>query len=108
MSPLQAATLGAIQGLTEFVPISSSAHLFVIPRMLGWPYAGVSFDVALHMGTVLALLAAFWRDWWNLAKGLFDHAQAARSSARSAWLKIAVASVPAMLAGLWLEPFTES
>ena len=62
MSLAQAALLGALQGITEFLPISSSAHLFAIPTLLGWSYAGLAFDVALHWGTLLALLIAFWRD----------------------------------------------
>lgn len=56
---LQAAILGLIQGITEFLPISSSAHLILIPDLLGWSYLGKSFDVALHFGTLLALLVQF-------------------------------------------------
>src|SRR5438445_10545278 len=70
-TPLRAAVLGAVQGLTEFLPISSSAHLFIVPHLLGWHYEGVAFDVALHGGTLVALLVAFWRDWWNLARDAF-------------------------------------
>lgn len=103
MSPLEAATLGAIQGLTEFLPISSSAHLYAVPRMLGWSYGGISFDVALHMGTLVALLGAFWRDWWNLARDLLGHDPARR---REAWITLAklfVASIPAAITGLYFE-----
>ena len=56
MTPLQAAVLGAVQGLTEFLPVSSSAHLYLVPTLLRWPYAGLAFDVALHWGTLLALV----------------------------------------------------
>ena len=108
MSPLQAATLGAIQGLTEFLPISSSAHLYVVPQMLGWSYGGLSFDVALHMGTLLALLAAFWRDWWSLIRGAIDRDPGPRAEARATWLKLAAASVPAVVAGLALEDIAET
>jgi len=59
MSIGQALVLGAVQGMTEFLPISSSAHLYIIPTLLHWPYAGVAFDVALHWGTLLALVLAF-------------------------------------------------
>ena len=71
MTQGEAVFLGTVQGLTEFLPISSSAHLFVIPRLLGWRYGGVAFDVALHWGTLFALLAAFWRDWVDLARRAF-------------------------------------
>jgi undecaprenyl-diphosphatase len=108
MSPFQAAVLGAVQGLTEFLPISSSAHLYVVPTLLGWPYAGVAFDVATHWGTLIALLAAFWRDWWTLARDAVAGAPAARSAAIGTWLRLAVASVPAAIAGLLLEDLADT
>lgn len=108
MSPFQAAALGAIQGLTEFLPISSSAHLFVVPTLLGWRYEGLAFDVALHWGTLIALLAAYWRDWWVLGRDAVAGAPAARRAAWGWLLRIAVASVPAVIAGLLLEEAAES
>lgn len=63
MTELQALVLGVVQGLGEFLPISSSAHLVLVPWLLGWPYAGLVFDVALHMGTLVAVIAYFWKDW---------------------------------------------
>jgi len=63
MSLFQVIVLGIIQGLTEFLPISSSAHLAIIPRLLGWPDQGQAFDIALHAGTLLAILIYFYRDW---------------------------------------------
>ena len=107
MSPFQAAALGAIQGFTEFLPVSSSAHLYLVPTLLGWRYGGVAFDVALHWGTLLALLLAFWRDWWALVLGVFTGPVDQRSEARTTWLKLAVASVPAAVAGFVLEPYAE-
>jgi undecaprenyl-diphosphatase len=62
MNPLHAAILGMVQGLTEVLPISSSAHLILIPRFLRWPESGLTFDVALHLGTFIALALYFWRD----------------------------------------------
>ena len=65
MELFQAIVIGAIQGLTEFLPISSSAHLIVVPQLLGWddPFLNsATFDVMLHAGTLIALLAYFWRD----------------------------------------------
>ena len=103
MSPMQAAVLGVVQGLTEFLPISSSAHLYVIPTMLGWPYAGLAFDVALHWGTLIALLLAYGSVWIALARDAFSAEAAVRSTAWSTWFKLAAASVPGAVAGVALE-----
>lgn len=108
MSPLQSVVLGAIQGVTEFLPISSSAHLYVIPTMLGWSYGGVAFDVALHMGTVIALLAAFWREWWHLSRDVFSQVPDVRDAARVTWLKLAAASMPAVFVGLLIKDLAET
>ena len=66
MDLTQAITLGAVQGLTEFLPISSTAHLILVPWALGWPDPGPTFDVALHLGTLVALLLYFRNDWLGL------------------------------------------
>jgi len=108
MSIGQALVLGAVQGMTEFLPISSSAHLYIIPTLLHWPYAGVAFDVALHWGTLLALVLAFWRDWWTLARDAFASAGAARADAWRTLLKLLAASVPAAVAGVLLEKQAET
>ena len=107
LTPVRAAVLGAVQGLTEFLPISSSAHLFVIPKLLGWSYGGLSFDVALHGGTLLALLFAFGRDWWTLATDALAAAPGPRAEARRMWLWLVVATVPGALAGKLLEHAAE-
>ncbi|MBF8286798.1 MAG: putative bacitracin resistance protein [Dehalococcoidia bacterium] len=61
---LRAAALGIVQGLTEFLPISSSGHLIITRELFGWDFADdLTFDVALHLGTTLALLVFFWREW---------------------------------------------
>ena len=107
MSFLQAIILGAVQGLTEFLPISSSAHLYIVPTLLHWRYAGVAFDVALHWGTLVALLIAFGRDWIQLGRDLFSSDAVERSMARDTWLKLIAASVPAAIAGMLLEGASE-
>ena len=66
MTVFQALVLGVFQGLGEFLPISSSAHLVLIPWVFNWPYAGLTFDVALHIGTLISVVAFFWRDWLSL------------------------------------------
>jgi len=67
MSVLQAVVLGIVQGLTEFLPISSSAHLIVVPWLLGWEEPGLAFDSALHLGTLAAVVCYFWRDLLAMA-----------------------------------------
>lgn len=66
MDALQAAVLGLIQGLTEFLPVSSSGHLVLAPWLLGWTDQSLAFDVAVHLGTLLAVVVYFWRDLWQL------------------------------------------
>jgi len=71
MNILQAIILGLVQGLTEFIPISSSAHLIIIPWLFGWEdkaLTSLTFDVALHLGTLLALLVFFANDWVRLIR----------------------------------------
>lgn len=68
MSVFQSIVLGLVQGLTEFLPISSSAHLVLFPWLFGWPDPGLAFDVFLHAGTLLALLAYFFGDWTRLLR----------------------------------------
>ena len=78
MSILQAIILGVVQGLTELLPVSSSAHLYLVPWALGWlnsnefEIAFQSFDVALHAGTLLAIVIFFFKDWLRLIKGGFN------------------------------------
>src|SRR5512140_3255672 len=105
MNNFHAAVLGSIQGLTEILPISSSAHLILIPRFLGWPESGLTFDVALHLGTMIALALYFWRDILDLAfnfigsiTGKGGHSPACRLP----WYIIA-GSVPAAIVGKTLE-----
>jgi undecaprenyl-diphosphatase len=62
MNELQAIILGLVQGLTEFLPISSSAHLIIVPWLFGWETPGISFDAAVHLGTMVAVIVYFWRE----------------------------------------------
>ena len=68
MTHLQGLVYGAVQGLTEFLPVSSSAHLVLLPWFLRWEDPGLGFDVALHAGTLLAVLWYFWSDWWQIGR----------------------------------------
>ena len=66
MNILQALLLGILQGATEFLPVSSSGHLVLVPWLLGWAAPGLAFDAVVHWGTALAVVAYFWRDWVSL------------------------------------------
>lgn len=105
MNLYQAVVLGVVQGMSEFLPVSSSAHLVLTPWLLGWPDPGLSYDVALHVGTLAAILACFWRDWWSyLADGLLRGRQPER---RLFW-SLALATLPAAGAGLLLQDLAAS
>ena len=105
MTVFQAAVLGAVQGLTEFIPISSSGHLVIVPKLLGWEQPSVAFDVLLHTASLLALLVYFSGDLLDLARGLGGRD---RDSVRLLGLLI-VGTLPAAAAGFFLRDyFTES
>jgi undecaprenyl-diphosphatase len=111
MDVFQAIILGAVQGLTEFLPISSSAHLILVPWALGWPPHGLAFDAALHLGTLAALLIYFWRDWVNIIRaflaGLRDSDRRQAFEFKLA-LMLILGSVPAAVVGVLAEDFIES
>ena len=67
----EAIVMGFVQGVTEFLPISSRAHLIMVPWLFGWPDPGLTFDVALHLGTLAALLIYFYKDWIRLCLSAF-------------------------------------
>lgn len=105
MTILQAVILGLAQGLGEFLPISSSAHLVLIPWFFGWTDPGLTFDVALHTGTLVAVVTYFWKDWWQLIiKGFTDF----RSAKGRLFWYLAAASVPGAIGGFLLEEKAET
>lgn len=112
MSIFQAFILGIVQGLTEFIPVSSTAHLFVTSYLLGLPSDDrtFAFNVIVQLGTVAALLLFFWRDYWEIAKsfflGLKNRKPFEDFHTRLGWLVI-VATIPAGLVGLVLNQFVK-
>lgn len=113
MDFLRAAILGIVQGLTEFLPVSSSGHLVLIPALFGWDDQGLSFDVGLHLGTLLAILVYFWRDWAEMISvGTVDlvryqfRFRLHRRPSQFLWL-LALGSIPAAVVGAlfndWIE-----
>jgi undecaprenyl-diphosphatase len=101
VTPGQALALGILQGLGEFLPISSSGHLIVLPWLVGWADHGLAFDVALHLGTLGAVLYAYGRDWVRIVTaGLrLPVPGGGEADGRLLWL-LALASVPGGIAGL--------
>jgi undecaprenyl-diphosphatase len=113
MSYFQAIVLGLVQGLTEFLPVSSSAHLIIVPWLFGWDEPGLSFDAALHLGTLAAVIFFFWREFLGMALAipraleklkalLFRRIPLVDEKDRSARLLIliAIATIPGLIAGV--------
>lgn len=106
MTLKQAIVLGAVQGLTEFLPISSSAHLILIPWITDWPDQGLTFDVVLHAATLLAILTCFWRDLAGILRDCFQPSRARsleRPQGRRMLLFLFLGTVPAAIAGMLAE-----
>jgi undecaprenyl-diphosphatase len=110
MTLLQALALGLIQGFSDFLPISSSAHLTLAPWLFGWSDPGLSFDVALHVGTAVAVLWYFRREWVELFLSAFRIVgqRGARTAAERRLLFIVLATVPAVIAGVLLQDLAEA
>jgi len=106
----QAIVLAIVQGLTEFLPISSTAHLVVIPRIFGWTDRGLDFDVALHAGTLAAVIVYFFRDWVQvIANGLGFSYRGSHpdENSRSLLWFLVVATIPVGIAGKALKAYAE-
>ena len=119
MTELHAVILGLLQGVGEFLPISSSAHLALAPYIFGWRYQGLAYDVMLHLGTLLAIAVYFAPDWLTIIKDGLTSLWRSRiepmagtrpkpkeSDGRLLWL-LAAGSVPAAIAGLLLNHLAE-
>lgn len=103
----QAVLLGIIQGLSEFLPISSSGHLVLAPWLFGFSDPGLAFDVALHMGTLVAVVLFFWRDWLNVFHIRRDMPEYSLENPHMLLLLV-VATIPGILAGVMLEKEAET
>lgn len=109
MNYLQAIILGVVQGLTEFIPISSSAHLIIVPWVFKWSdpaLESLTFDVALHLGTLVALLAYFWSDWGRLIKAgiasIAERSVGENTDRKLAWYLV-IGTIPGGVIGLLFE-----
>ncbi len=109
MNLIQIAVLALLQGLTEFLPISSSAHLILTPRLLGYPDQGLAFDLAVHLGTLLAVLIYFRHTIWEVLRDWFASLPAsgrATANSRLGW-QILLATLPVMAIGVLVKDLVE-
>lgn len=107
MTLIQIVVLSLIQGLTEFLPVSSSAHLILGSRVFSWPDQGLVFDVATHLGTLLAVLVYFRKDLWQMAVPWLGRGRG-DAKAKQLGITLVLASIPAILAGALLHDWVES
>jgi undecaprenyl-diphosphatase len=110
MSLLQALILGIVQGATEYIPVSSSAHLVLVPWLLGWPEPPFTFDVLVQWGTLVGVFVYFWGDLWDIVRavwlGLAHRHPFESPAARMGWY-IVLGTLPAVVFGLFLKDFFE-
>ncbi len=102
MPTLQLILLSFIQGITEFLPISSSAHLIIFPNLLNNPDQGRVFDVAVHFGSLIAVLLYFWKDIFNMCLGVFSLGSKSKKDFRLFYITL-IASLPLMFAGYFIQ-----
>ena len=114
MSYWEAILYGVVQGIGEYLPISSSGHLVLLPKILGHEDPGLAFDVFLHMGTLFATLLYFWKDWLNILAGVpvigkyIQPPVVDRAREIVSWKLIVLATIPALIAGAGLHKVVEN
>ena len=108
MEIIHAIILGIVQGLTEFLPVSSSGHLNLFPWIFGWEKISDSFDVALHLGTLLAIVIFFFKDWIELIKGGYNQVvKKEKSTEGKMFWNLVIATIPAGILSLVLDKISE-
>ena len=103
----QAFILGIVQGLTEFLPISSTAHLKVVPAIFGWQDSGISFDAVIQLGSIAAVVGYFWKDLSNITLGSIKAVRSQNYNSQEFKLAVAIAlgTIPILLVGLLIKIF---
>lgn len=107
MTLLHIIVLAVVQGITEFLPISSSAHLILVPVVFGWPDQGLALDVAVHFGTLLAVMLYFWRDVYALAVGCFSILSGRRDGDAKLVLLLVISTIPVVVVGMLIDGHLE-
>jgi len=105
MTPIQAVILASVQGITEFLPISSSGHLILVPQIMHWQDQGLVVDVMTHLGTLLAILIYFWRDVLRLIKGALELLKGRVTPDGRLAIYIVLATIPAVAFGVFLKEY---
>ena len=112
MTYFEAFLYGAVQGVTEYLPISSSAHLILLPKFLGTKDPGLTFDVFLHLGTLMSTLLYFWSDWRKIIAGVPGIGPAFGKPGKKGetlpWTYIVIGTIPALVAGAGLHHWVET
>ncbi|OWK27337.1 MAG: undecaprenyl-diphosphatase UppP [Parcubacteria group bacterium GW2011_GWA2_38_13b] len=109
MGIIQSIILGITQGITEFLPISSSGHLILIPKIFGWNDPGLSFTIALHWGTLFGVIGYFYKDWLKIFKNAFIYSDNSIDNNQNKILYfIIIATIPGAFAGYFLESKAET
>ncbi len=105
MPILHLVVLAIVQGITEFFPISSSAHLILVPKLTGWDDQGILIDLAVHIGTLLAVILYFRAEMWRMILGAFDAARGRYTKDAQLLSQVSLASIPAFIAGFLIYRF---
>ena len=111
MTLIQAVVMAVLQGVTELFPISSLGHAVIVPALLGWRNVDenapgfLPFLAVMHLGTAIALLCYFWRDWWDFAVSILRFRDPAGAADRRLFLRVVVATIPAVVVGFLAEKF---
>jgi undecaprenyl-diphosphatase len=112
MGHFEAILFGLVQGATEYLPVSSSAHLLILPHLLGVKDPGLAFDVILHFGTLLATAAYFLKDWLTILKNPIPRKNQEGGMVHLSWLHLIVGTIPAVITGVllnhWIQDHTRS
>lgn len=105
VTELNIIVLAVVQGVTEFLPISSSGHLILVPLLTDWPDQGILMDVAVHLGTLVAVLLYFWRDVVTMFQGAWHFSTGRRTSASRLTIMVSIATIPVVIVGILLNHY---
>ena len=105
---LQIFLIALVQGITEFLPISSSGHLILLPKIMDWVDQGLEIDIAVHVGTLLAVMLYFHKDVLVIIKGFFDLCLRKKSDGRNLFINLVVGTIPVVIVGVLIKALIEN